>query len=189
MRGDWSVPGGGKDRHEEDAPKGGQPFDEPAEVVAGWGEDGVGGVAMGAGEIVSTHAMLGLGVSDDRFDRGSAVEFAFDRLGETASLAGDIDLELAIGRSVVAAIAGVGDDAREVRDDLRLDLRDHGREGVAVVGVARHRLGVGDELAAFGAMERGGERDLDAEFIRPMGLALADALDLGRVQRIDLLPR
>jgi hypothetical protein len=44
---------------------------------------------------------------------------------------------------------------------------------------------VGDELAAFGAMERGGERDLDAELVRPMRLALADAFDLGGVQRID----
>ena len=78
--------------------------------------------------------MLGLGVSDDRFDRRAAAEFAFDRLGEAASLARDIDLERAIGRSVVAAIAAVGDDAREVRADLRLDLRDHGRKGVAVVG-------------------------------------------------------
>src|SRR5271166_657554 len=98
------------------------------------------------------------------------------------SLARDIDLEGVAGRSVVAAIAAVGDDAGEVGADLRLDLRDHGREGVAVVGVARHRLGVGDELAAPGAMERGGERDLHAEFVGPMGLALADALDLWRMQ-------
>ena len=83
-----------------------------------------------------------------------------------------IDLELEVGRNVVAAIAAVGDDAREVRADLRLDLRDHGREGVAVVGVARHRLGVGDELAAFGAMERGGERDLDAELVGRWALPL-----------------
>src|SRR5262249_51935847 len=51
-----------------------------------------------------------------------------------------------------------------------------------------HRLHMGDELAALGAIERGGKRDLDAEFVRPMRLALADALDLGRVQRIDLPP-
>ena len=142
---------------------------------------------MGPGEIVSAHAVLGLGVSDDGFDRRAAAEFAFDGLGDAASLARDIDLELVVGRGVVAAIAAVGDDAREVRADLRLDLRDHGRERVAVVGVAGQRLGVGDELAAPGAIERGGERDLDAELIGPMGLALADALDLGRVQRIDLL--
>ena len=49
------------------------------------------------------------------------------------------------------------------------------------------RLGVGDEQAAPGAIERGGERHLDAELVRAMGLALADAFDLRRVQRIDLL--
>jgi len=70
--------------------------------------------------------------------------------------------------------------------DLRLDLRDHGGQRVAVIRIARQRLGVGDELAAPGAIERCGERDLDAELVRAMRLALADAFDLGRVQRIDL---
>ena len=95
--------------------------------------------------------MLGLGVSDDRFDRRPAAEFAFDGLCDAASLARDIDLELVVGRRVVATIAAVGDYAGKVRADLRLDLRDHGRERVAIVGVARQRLGVGDELAAPGA--------------------------------------
>ena len=135
---------------------------------------------MGAGEIVSAHAMFGLGVADDRFDRRAAAEFAFDGLGDATSLARDIDLELVAGRGVVAAIAAVGDDAGKVGADLGLDLRDHGCEGVAVIRVARQRLGVGDELAAPGAIEGGGERDLDAELIRTMGLALADAFDLGR---------
>ena len=62
-----------------------------------------------------------------------------------------------VGRGVVAAIAAVGDDAREARADLRLDLGDDGRQRVAVVGIAGQRLGVGDELAALGAMERGGD--------------------------------
>ena len=52
--------------------------------------------------------------------------------GDATSLARDIDLELVIGRGVVAAIAAVGDDAGEVGADLRLDLRDHGRKRVAV---------------------------------------------------------
>src|SRR5271165_6759467 len=43
--------------------------EQAAEVVAGGGEDGVGGVAVGPGEIVSTHAMLGLGVSDSTAER------------------------------------------------------------------------------------------------------------------------
>jgi hypothetical protein len=64
-----------------------------------------------------------------------------------------------------------------------------GITSVAVVGVARQRLGVGDELAAPGAMERGGERHLDAELVRAMGLAFADAFDLQRVQGKTFFPR
>jgi hypothetical protein len=52
--------------------------------------------------------VLGLGVANDRFDRGAAAEFAFDGLGDAASLAGDIDLELVAGRGVVAAIQTSG---------------------------------------------------------------------------------
>jgi hypothetical protein len=80
-----------------------------------------------------------------------------------------------IGRGVVAAIAAVGNDAGEVGADLGLDLRNHGSEGVAIIGVAGQRLHMGDELAALRAMQRGGERNLDAELVRAMGLALADA--------------
>ena len=112
-----------------------------------------------SGKIVPAHAVLGFGVSDDRLDRRSAAEFAFDRLGDAASLAGDIDLEGAAGRGVMAAIAAVGDDAGGAGADLRLDLRDHGRQRVAVIRIARQRLGAGDELATRAAMERGGERN------------------------------
>ena len=58
---------------------------------------------------------------------------------------------------------------------------------MAVVGVARQRLRMGDELSALGVMERRGDADLDAELVRTMRLALADAFDFGRVQRINLL--
>jgi hypothetical protein len=78
-------------------------------------------------------------------------------------------------RGVVTTIAAVGDDAGEVGADLRFNLRDHGSEGVAIIGVAGQRLHMGDELAALRAMQRGGERNLDAELVRAMGLALADA--------------
>jgi hypothetical protein len=44
-----------------------------------------------------------------------------------------------------------------------LDLWDDRRHRVAVVRIARQRLGVGDELAALGMMERRGDRNLDAE--------------------------
>jgi hypothetical protein len=59
----------GEDGYDEDAPKGGQPGQEPAEVVAGGGEDGVGGAAVGVFEEVAAYPMFGLGVADNRFDR------------------------------------------------------------------------------------------------------------------------
>ncbi len=110
-------------RHDEDAPKGGQPGQEGAEVVAGGGEDGVGGVAVRAFEEVASQPVLVLGVADDGFDRRAAAQVAFDGVGNAVSLAGDVDLEPLIGGRVVAAIAAVGDDAREARADLRLPLR------------------------------------------------------------------
>src|ERR1700752_1853830 len=57
---------------------------------------------------------------------------------------------------------------------------------MAVVRVARHGLHVRDELTALRTMQGCRKRDLDAEFIRPMRLALAEALDFGGVQRMDL---
>src|SRR5579864_1454706 len=92
-----------------------------------------------------------------------------------------------IRRRVMAAIAAVGDETFDARADLRLDLGDHRRQSMAVIGIARQRFGMGDELAALRAMQRRGERDLHAELVRPMRLALVDAFDLRRVQRIDLL--
>jgi hypothetical protein len=86
----------------------------------------------------------------------------------------------------VAAVALVREDAREGVADQRLDIRDHSCQGVAVIGIARQRLRMGDELAAFGMADGGGDGDLDAELIRPVGLALIDAFDFRRVQGIDL---
>ena len=83
----------------------------------------------------------------------------------------------------MAAVAAVGENAGHPRADLRLDFGQNGRKRVTVVGVAGQRLHVGDELAALGTMKRGGERDLDAELVRPMRLALADTFDLGGVRR------
>ena len=101
-----------------------------------------------------------------------------------------------VGRRVVAAIAAIGDDADKAGADLRLDLWDDRRQRVAVPRgkpegrprIARQRLGVGDELAALGMMERRGDGTFHAELARAMRLALADAFDLGGVQRIDLRP-
>ena len=45
---------------------------------------------------------------------------------------------------------------------------------------------MGDELTAGGMLHGGGDAHLDAELVRPVRLALADALHLRRVQGIDL---
>src|ERR1700704_5478291 len=70
----------------------------------------------------------------------------------------------------------------------RLHVRDHGRQGVTVIWIAGQRLHMGDELAALAVLEGGGNAHLDAELVRPMGLALADAFDFRRMQGIDLRP-
>src|SRR5882724_5947985 len=70
--------------------------------------------------------------------------------------------------------------------DEFLDPRDHLSQRVAVVGIARQRLHVGDELATLAVLERGGDADLDAELVRLVGLALADAFHFGSMQAVDL---
>ena len=68
--------------------------------------------------------------------------------------------------------------------DQRLDLRDQRLEGVAVIGIARHRLGMDGKLTALGVPDRGGHTRLDAELVRAM--RLANALHFRRVQAVDL---
>ena len=100
-----------EDDGDNGAPNRGQPGEQSSEVVAGGGEDGVGGVAEGALEEVAAHAVLSLGVADDGLNGRAAAEFALDGVGDAPPRAGDVDLEPRVGRSVVAAIAAVGDDA------------------------------------------------------------------------------
>jgi hypothetical protein len=89
----------------------------------------------------------------------------------------------------VAAIAGIGDAAIEDVADERLHLRNDRAERVPVIGIAGQCCGMGDELPAGEMFHRGGDAHLDPELVRPMCFALADALDLSRVQGIDLRPR
>lgn len=96
-----------------------EPTDEAAEVVAGGGEDGVGGVSLPEPEIVAAHAVLGLEMADDGFDGGPAAQFALDLGRHPSLLAGDEDPELVIGRRVVAAVSLVGEDARDGVADHR----------------------------------------------------------------------
>src|SRR4051812_48501821 len=59
-------------------------------------------------------------------------------------------------------------------------------ERVAVIGIAVQGLGMQHELPAFGRGGRRGNRDFAAKLVRCPGLAFADALHLGGVQRVDL---
>src|ERR1700677_435085 len=98
------------------------------------------------------------------------------------------DPELVVGRRIVAAVSLVREDARDGVADQCLHVRDHGCQRVTVIRVSRQRLHMGDELAALAVLEGGGNADLDAELVRPMGFALADAFDFRGMQGIDLRP-
>ena len=89
---------------------------------------------------------------------------------------------------VVAAIALVDVGAPDLDACVPLDVGDGAFQRVAVEGIAVQRLGVQDELAALGLGDGDSDRHLAAELVGRPGLALADALDLRGVQRIDLRP-
>jgi hypothetical protein len=125
-------------------------------------------------------------ISRHRLDGGPPFELALDLRRHAAPLADRVDLELVIGRGVVAAIAGIGDAAIQHVADERFHLRNDRAERVSVIRVAGQRCGMGDELAAGGMLHRGGDAHLHPELVRPVRLALADALDLWCVQGIDL---
>lgn len=116
--------------------------------------------------------MLGLEMADDGLDSGSAAEFALDLRCHPSLLAGEEDPELVVGRCIVAAVALVGEDARDGAADQRLHVRDHRCQRVAVIGIAGQGLHMGNELAALAVLEGGGNADLDAELVRPMALPL-----------------
>src|SRR6202521_5055187 len=109
---------------------------------------------------------------------------AADGFGDTTDLAADPDLE-PFG-IVVAAIALVAMDAAHRNACEFFKIGDDRPERVAVVLMAMQRLGVKHELPALGRGDRGDDRDLAAELVGGASLAFADALHLGRVQRVDL---
>jgi hypothetical protein len=86
----------------------------------------------------------------------------------------------------VAAVALVAVDAARFNTCELFEVGDDGTERVAVIGIAVQGLGMQYELPAFGRGGRRGNRDFAAKFVRCPGLAFADALHLGGVQRVDL---
>ena len=59
--------------------------------MSGADEDGVDGVASGAGEAVAFEQAVGLGVADDRLDRGPSAQLAFDGRRALARALRDVD--------------------------------------------------------------------------------------------------
>src|SRR6476661_7971169 len=89
---------------------------------------------------------------------------------------------------VVTAIALVAVDAADGNPCKPFEIGDDGTERMAVVRVAMQGFGMQHELPAFGRSGWRSDRDLAAELVGGTGLSFADALNLGRVQRIDLRP-
>jgi hypothetical protein len=75
-------------------------------------------------------------VADDGFDGGPPFELALDLRSEAPLLAGRVDLELVIGRGVVAAITGISNAAIQHVANERFHLRNDRAERVSVIRVA-----------------------------------------------------
>ena len=90
------------ERDEQGAQKPLEPSQQQVEVEGGGGKHSVAAVAVAALEVVATHAVLGLEVTDNRLDRGAALHLAADGLGDAADLAGDPGPE-SVGIVVAAA--------------------------------------------------------------------------------------
>ena len=130
--------------------------------------------------------MLVFDVADDWFDGGAPSHLPLDLRCDAALLLGCVDLELVVGRRVVAAISGIGMNALDGVADELLDRRNDAGERVTIIGIAGQRLGMDRELAALAALERGGDAHLDAELIGLVRLSLTDAFDLWGMQAVDL---
>lgn len=151
---------------------------------------------MTALEEVAAEVAVGLEVADDGLDAGASLELALDDAKDAAFLAGAVDPQR-FGR-VVAAIPLVDVDAPDLDAGEGPGLFDDLAQGVAVPrvrasagprtgsGIAVQRLGVEHEAPARRAGVGRRDRDLAAKLVGLVGLALADALDLGGVQGIEL---
>jgi hypothetical protein len=73
-----------KKGYEDRAQQKPQPVEQEAEVVADGGEYGVDGVASAMGKVIAAHAVLGLEMTDHRFDGGASFHVALDLRGDAA---------------------------------------------------------------------------------------------------------
>jgi hypothetical protein len=138
------VDGGGEDSQEQ-AQKAPQSGEEETDVVSGADEDGVDGVAAGAGEAVAFEQAIGFRVADDQLDCSPSAQLALDGWRPLAWALRDVDF----GRcEPVASVALVDIDPRDGFASEALDLGDLPAQRVAVIGQAGQRLDAERELAA-----------------------------------------
>ena len=139
--------------------------------MPGTAEYGMQRIAETALEPVSSQTPVVFHVTDDRFDGASPVDRLFDRRRDAAFLAAEPDSNTGDGDTTIAFVDKdrfgqvIGQDA---------DLLDRFRQGVTVVGIARHATHTDDQ--SF--LVRGRHRHLDAKFIGLTRLALALARSL-----------
>ena len=88
----------------------------------------------------------------------------------------------------MTAIALVAVDAADGNPCELFEIGDDGTECMTVVRIAVQCLGMQHELPALGRCDRHNNRDLATEFVGSPCFAAADALHLGRVQRIVFRP-
>src|SRR6476660_572206 len=136
--------------------------------------------------MVAVHPVVDLEMADHRLDRRATPERALDRVAQPALLAGHVHPEAPLRRGLVALVAGIGDHLLQLGPDRALDVGDHALQRMPVIRVARQRLHVRHELAALAAPKGRGDAYLDPELAALVRFALADALHLGSMQRVDL---
>ena len=158
-----------------------------AEVKSCGSECSVYFIACVSCEVVSAEESVIFGVSDDRFDDGTAFEPAFDGFGDAVFLAGNVDGGFGMVFEFVAFVSFVHCGFFRHYADIFLDVFHSGFEGMAVIGFSVESLRVENEVAASGWFYVGSEADLAAELPGFSGFTFADALDFGSVPGIEII--
>jgi hypothetical protein len=158
---------------------------QPADVEPGRAQHRVQRVTRAADEPAAVHAVVALGVTDHRLDGLPAFEPAPLQRGQRLVLAPVDDLHARVV-GVHAPVAQVNDRRGWLHTDVlqqRVGLLELLGQRVAVVRVA----GEGTRSHHQAQLVRDGQADLDAELVGFRGPALADALHLGCMQRVELV--
>jgi len=151
--------------------------------VADGSEDCIYSIAFGAFEEAAAHVTIIFQMTNDRFHGATTLEFALDGRCQAVLLAGDEYLLFV--RRIMSLVALINvtplcGDAGDPGGLLQLF-----RQGVSIVGIARHGHAAEDKQPTRGLGIGHGDRDFDAKLVALVSLALGDALHLWGVERIE----